>query len=132
RQKFRKRYLRGWLERDTAYFPQPYEQLADVFRKAGEPERATDILYASRERARQKAKEEPFELFWLLARRGPSWRYFGMTLLKWTIGYGLGYRYFRCLIWIALFITIGAILVHERGNNMIWRGPIEWSDCVVY
>ena len=55
RETFRSRYV-GWLEHDPIYTPQPYEQLADVFRKAGEPERAAYILYESRERARQKAR----------------------------------------------------------------------------
>jgi hypothetical protein len=132
RKAFCKRYIKDWLVHDPTYTPQPYEQLADVLRKGGEPERAADVLYASREQARHKAAGKRFSLFGLPPMRVPTLRYIGMTLLKWTIGYGLGSRYFYCLIWIVLFIIIGAIVVHEGGNNMIWRGSIEWGDCVVY
>jgi hypothetical protein len=39
-------------------------------------------------------------------------RFIGMTLLKWTMGYGLGLRYFRCLLWIAAFTAIGMGFLH--------------------
>jgi uncharacterized protein YjbI with pentapeptide repeats len=47
----------AWLARDPSYAPQPYEQLATVFRAAGEPAKADDILYESRERARKEAAD---------------------------------------------------------------------------
>jgi hypothetical protein len=75
----------GWLARDLSYTPQPYEQLASVFRAAGEPAKTQAVLYESRERARR-------ETTW------PRW--FGLTLLKWTIGYGIGLGYFRALGWM--------------------------------
>jgi hypothetical protein len=70
-----------WLTRDAS--PQPYEQLAATFRKAGDPTRADDVLYAGRERVRKSA--------W---RRGSRLRWLGLSVLKWTIGYGIGLRYF--------------------------------------
>jgi hypothetical protein len=48
------RWYIAWLARDPSYTPQPYEQLAAVFRAAGEPAKADDILYESRERARKE------------------------------------------------------------------------------
>jgi hypothetical protein len=61
-----------WLARDHSYSPQPYEQLAAVFRAAGEPAKADDILYESRERARKEAVD------W--------WRWLGLNLSWLTIG----------------------------------------------
>jgi hypothetical protein len=111
RKDFRERYIKGWLKNDPTYTPQPYEQLAGVCRKAGEPVLASDVLYASRERAREKAAEDRIPLFGVLPVRGPSWRYLGMNLLKWTIGYGIGLRYFRCLWWILGFTALGTAVL---------------------
>jgi hypothetical protein len=107
----RQHYIEGWLRLDQTYTPQPYEQLAKVLRAAGEAERASDVIYASRERARKKAAEE-------------SWaRHLGMLLLKWTIGYGVGGRYFRCLWWIGGFTALGIAMLFF-GH----QGSIEWTD----
>lgn len=91
------RYI-GWLGRDLSYSPQPYEYLANVFRAAGESTKADRIRYESRERDRAEA--------W----QGEDYaRWFGLTLLKWGIGYGLGVRYFLALWWIVVFTLIGAL-----------------------
>jgi hypothetical protein len=91
------RYI-GWLARDPSYSPQPYEYLATVFRAAGESSKANRIRYESRERDRAEAwKQEDYG------------RWFGLTLLKWGIGYGLGLRYFLALWWIVVFTLIGTI-----------------------
>ena len=89
-----------WLERDPNYSPGPYEQLASVLRKAGESAKANDILYASREQERKRAR----------------WgRFIGLTLLKWTTGYGLGLRYFRSLGWVAGFTGLGVLVLFQFG-----------------
>lgn len=98
-------YAKDWLERDPTYSPQPYEQLAGVFRAAGHTAKAQDILYAGRERARQLST-------------GIKW--LGLTALKLTIGYGLGIRYFRALWWVAGFTILGAV--------MHWWGAGQASD----
>jgi hypothetical protein len=91
------RYI-GWLGRDVSYSPQPYEYLAHVFRTAGEAAKADRIRYESRERDRAEAwQQEDYA------------RWFGLTLLKWGIGYGLGVRYFLALWWIVVFTLIGAM-----------------------
>jgi uncharacterized protein YjbI with pentapeptide repeats len=94
-----------WLARDHSYSPQPYEQLAAAFRRAGEPTKANRILYESRRRARAEA--------W---RRGwyPQW--LGSLFLDWTIGYGLGGRYFRALGWVVAFTAVGAGILHFSGQ----------------
>jgi hypothetical protein len=101
------RYV-GWLGRDLSYSPQPYEYLANVFRVAGEPAKADRIRYESRERDRAEAWQQ-----------GDYARWFGLTLLKWGIGYGLGVRYFLALWWIVVFTLIGAMAlrVSRQGPN---------------
>ncbi|MGB8276311.1 MAG: hypothetical protein WCF20_00010, partial [Methylovirgula sp.] len=103
----------AWLERDEAYSPQPYEHLADIFRKAGWPTKANKILYESRERAREKARQERLILPLSIRQPLPGWRFIGLTVLKWTMGYGLGLRYFYSLGWAFLIALIGFIVLHE-------------------
>jgi uncharacterized protein YjbI with pentapeptide repeats len=91
------RYI-TWLGRDLSYSPQPYEYLANVFRAAGESPKADRIRYESRERDRAEAWQQQDYARW-----------FGLTLLKWGIGYGLGVRYFLALWWIVVFTLIGAL-----------------------
>jgi hypothetical protein len=100
----------AWLVRDPSYTPQPYEHLAAVFREAGEPTKANRILYESRERARAEA--------W---RQGSYLRWLGSSLLKWTIGYGLGLRYFQALWWVVAFTVLGTLLLlaFAQGPNRL-------------
>jgi uncharacterized protein YjbI with pentapeptide repeats len=108
----RRKWYGDWFKKDQTYSPQPYEQLANVLRKAGEPAMAADVLYKGRERARCEALVKwrlPGDRTLLL----PGWRFIGMTLLMSTIGYGLGLRYFRCLLWIAVLTGIGMVFLHN-------------------
>ena len=91
------------LARDTTESPQPYEFLARTLREAGEPEKATDILYRARERRRDS-----------LRRTGHWLRWLGMSLLNWTIGYGLGGRYLWVLGWVLGLTLFGAVLRRHR------------------
>jgi hypothetical protein len=101
----------GWLSRDRTFSPQPYVHLADVFRRAGEPEKANQVLYAGRERERQEATG------WL------QWMW--LTVLKWTIGYGVGLGYFLSVIWILLLTTLGAgIIAYGRSRGLIRAGEL--------
>lgn len=74
--------------------------IASPLREAGYPSKANTVLYASRERARKEA--------WKNKER---FRSFGLWILKVTIGYGLGRRYFRALYWVFGFTLIGAALL---------------------
>ncbi len=115
---WRQRYLENWLARDTSYTPQPYEQLAAAFRGAGRPDMASNVLFAGRERARRLARRH--------ARIFPGWRYIGLTLLKWTIGYGLGYRYFWSLWWVGILTCLGVIVLQFDACN------IHGAESLVY
>jgi hypothetical protein len=112
RRSVRREWYSDWFKKDRTYSPQPYEQLANVLRKAGEPVMAAYVLYKGRERARCAALSK-----WRLAGDRtlllPGWRFIGMTLLMMTIGYGLGLRYFRCLIWIAVLTVIGMVFLRN-------------------
>ena len=132
---WRARYLRNWLDRDTTYTPQPYEQLAVVFRSAAEPEKAHEVMFASRERARRLAKVErtidnlPGFGLWKV----PGWRYFGLTILKWTIGYGLGYRYFWSLWWVLGFTLLGVIVLQiDTHQHIDTDQHIDIAGSVIY
>ncbi len=94
-----KDFFKAWLERLKKYSPQPYEQCAKVLREAGFPERANDVLYAGKEKERHDA---------LVNNNFGRWLW--LSILKLTIGYGLGLRYFRALWWAGLFILIGGYI----------------------
>jgi hypothetical protein len=87
-----------WLAKDRTFSPQPYHHLASVLRSMGHAETADAVLYAGKERERRAA----------------GWgtrKWWGMSLLNWTIGYGYGYRYFRSLIWVLGITFLGAIIL---------------------
>jgi hypothetical protein len=86
-----------WLGRDESYSPQPYQQLAAISREMGEDGRANDALFASRERERSG-------LPW-------SWGWLGLSLLRWTIGYGLGAGYLNALYLMLAFTVVGAVVL---------------------
>jgi hypothetical protein len=99
----------GWLAKDRSFSPQPYQQLAEVFRAAGQTGKAHDVLYARRERERRAAAGATW---WT-----SGWKWWGMFLLMITIGYGLGHRYFRALIWVAGLVLLGAIVLWLTGEG---------------
>ena len=103
----RAHYL-DWLALDASYTPQPYQQLAGVLYASGEPTTATAVLYAARERERLET--------W---RRKAPFSALGLSLLNWTIGYGLGGRYFRVLIWVGAFSLIGACFLWSSGADKV-------------
>ena len=103
-----------WLEKDQTYRPQPYHQLANVLRATGHPKKADDILYAGKERERREA----WELKWWRPSLG-GLKWWGLSLLKSTIGYGYGYRYFFSLPWVGAITLIGAAVfaTTEKGQS---------------
>jgi hypothetical protein len=125
----RRNWYSDWFKKDRTYSPQPYEQLANVLRKTGQPAMAADVLYAGRERARREAR---------------GWRFIGMTLLNWTIGYGLGLRYFRCLGWIVGLTALGMVFLHYGATVLDTRlgfplvlpdgakAPLKFGDSLVF
>jgi hypothetical protein len=103
-----------WLERDKTFSPQPYEQLANVLRESGYSSKANAILYAARQRSRtaawERRKGKPLELL----------RWIGLTFLQYTIGYGLGARYFWVLGWFGGFTLIGFLVLLGSIEKSNW------------
>lgn len=97
-----------WLKKDKSFSPQPYEQLASVLRVAGHDGKASDILFAGKERERADAK---------------GFKWFGLTLLTYSIGYGYGFRYFYSLIWIGVLVAVGAFVLRATGESKRLRMP---------
>jgi hypothetical protein len=104
----------GWLKRDPGYSPQPYEQLAKVFRAAGHGAKANSVLYAGRERERDNGWSQ-----------GSYGKWLGLTLLNVTIGYGLGVRYFRVLRWVLGLTLLGALIL-ATSPEAVEKGPF-WN-----
>ena len=99
-----------WLARDKSYSPQPYLHLAHVLRNAGHEEVADDILYANREK--QRGLTETSWGRWLL-----------LSALKFTIGYGYGWRYFRALGWVGGLVILGMIILLISLENDNVKAP---------
>jgi hypothetical protein len=99
-----------WLGRDQPYSPQPYEQLAKVLHEMGHAEEANDVLFAGRERARNRAWQEGALGTWL-----------GLWALQLTIGYGYGRGYFRALYWVVGFIALGSLACMWSRYGPPWR-----------
>ncbi len=77
------------------YHPQPYRQLAQIFREAGRDQNATDMMIAKEVAQRRNTHMSRGNRFWSI-------------MLQYTIGYG--FRPLRALWWIGGFVVFGAIL----------------------
>ena len=107
----------NWLRRDETFSPQPYEYLAATFRKAGEADKADDVLYASRERVREQAK--------------PRLRWWGLSLLKYTISYGIGSGYFFLpLFWVVGLAIASTIILFAAGQPVTCDIVDQPSGCL--
>ncbi|MFA8324380.1 pentapeptide repeat-containing protein [Burkholderia ubonensis] len=89
-----KKWFCNWLEKDEVFSKDAYRHLAEILGKQSEPETADSIRFAARERDRENAR-----------RWTPRW--FALTTLKWTIGYGIGFRYLYSLPWVVLLSLLG-------------------------
>lgn len=95
-------WFKEWLTKQQLYSPQPYEQLAGLFRKAGQTQKAVAILYESKERERTE-KASGLDWLWL-------------TLLKIFIGYGYQ-TISRITLWVIIFTGIGTIMLRVSRHN---------------
>jgi hypothetical protein len=87
----RARQRLGWVARNPhGYVPQPYEQLAAVYRRAGRDQDARTVAIAKQWRRRRT-----------LHPLGKAW-----NLLLWaTVGYG--YRMWLAIAWLLLLVGVG-------------------------
>jgi hypothetical protein len=105
--------VRGLARERRTVHAQPYQQAANVLREMGHSETANDVLYAGRERERYQA-----------CQRGDTLRWFGLLLLKLTIGYGIGYRYFWALYWVGGLVMAAWIVLRVTGQDT----PRRWRE----
>ena len=89
-----------WLNSYTCYSSQPYNYLAEILNKMGRSEVANQVLVESKNQERKLAWKHKLYLKW-----------FGMSLLQWTIGYGYGFRYFYSLIWVLALTLLGVWII---------------------
>ncbi len=120
-------YYTELLARDPTFSRQPYQQLAGVFRAAGDADRADAVLYAARDRemmANWRAGDCRHGLGLLLL-NGDCWSAAGLAVLKATIGYGLGGGYWLALAWVGFFTVAGVLVLRAspaaRARGLGWR-----------
>ena len=107
----------AWLARDPAITPQPYRHLASLLRSAGERDKADAILVAYRDRERAEAWRKCGESVtawwhWGLALKGAECREAAwLSILRATIGYGIGDGPFRIFWWVLIFTVLGAVVL---------------------
>ena len=111
-----------WLRKDSGFSPQPYEHLASLFRRAGEPGKANDILYAARERRRRLALSKVDDRGYCKDREVLEG--VGLGMLRLTIGYGLGNRYFRVLWWVGGLTLLGTFVLIAAGQLSVFSGAL--------
>ncbi|MQY14011.1 hypothetical protein SRB5_41710 [Streptomyces sp. RB5] len=90
----------GWLARDPVYSPQPYEQLAECYRRAGHDDDARRVLLARRRRQ--------------AATLGPAGRIWS-RLLDVTVGHG--YRPWLAGLWLAALCLAGSVVFAVSGRE---------------
>jgi hypothetical protein len=110
-----------WLDRDPSASPQRYEQLARFFRQAGDPRKANDILYEARERRRRMTLVKLDDHG--QAKDRDWFEGLGLWLLRLTVGYGLGRRYFRVLWWVGGLSLLGMVLLITFGEHSLPSWP---------
>ena len=105
--------FKEWLEKQTRYSPQPYEQLATVLRKAGYKGKAKAILYKGKKREHWEATRMLSGTWWWLT-------------LQWLfIGYG--YRIYYAFFWCLGLILIGALILRLSGQGPAHGMPYGFS-----
>ncbi|GAB3989472.1 oxidoreductase [Actinoallomurus acanthiterrae] len=82
----------GWLDGADGYQPQPYEQLAGVYRRLGQDADARTVQLARQRRRRRTL---------------PRWLAVWGLVQDWTVGYG--YRPQRALLWLAGLLAVGVV-----------------------
>jgi hypothetical protein len=103
-----------WLGRQPhGYRPQPYEQLAELYRRLGADADARRVLLAKQRRHQRELR--------------PAARVLG-RLLDWTVGYG--YRPWRAALWLAVMLGVGTAVFSARPPTPVTTG--RRFDAVMY
>ncbi|WP_237551525.1 MULTISPECIES: oxidoreductase [unclassified Streptomyces] len=96
----------GWLSDATPeYRPEPYEQLANILRNAGEDADAREVLLAKQRRRRET-----------LPVAAKVWGY----IQDWTVAYG--YRPGRAAVWMAVLWAVSAVAFSRADHPPLHKG----------
>ncbi|WP_406358527.1 oxidoreductase [Streptomyces sp. NBC_00658] len=105
----------AWIQRCPGYNPQPYEQLAGWYRKAGHDDEARRVLLAKQRHQRQT-----------LPRAARAWGH----LLDVTVGYG--YRPWLAGVWLLALTLLGALSFSTHAPTPVQRGEGAPFQPLVY
>ncbi|WP_416959863.1 oxidoreductase [Streptomyces sp. Agncl-13] len=105
----------AWIRRSPGYNPQPYEQLASWYRKAGHDDEARRVLLA-RQRHRRRT----------LPRVARVWGH----LLDVTVGYG--YRPWLAGVWLLALTLLGTLSFRTHAPTPVQRGEGAPFQPLVY
>jgi hypothetical protein len=105
-----------WVSRGRlGYQPQPYEQLAAYYRRAGHDDDVRRVLLA-KQRHRRTTMATPSQI--------------ASRLLDATVGYG--YRPWRAALWLALLLTIGTVVYSFDRPHPLAGGPVPPFNAFSY
>ena len=105
-----------WVSRDQlGYRPQPYEQLAALYRRLGHDDDARRVLLAKQRHRRSTLRF--LDRIW-------------SHLLDWTVGYG--YRPWLAALWLAVLLTIGTVTLSLARPHSIHGGLAPHFNPFVY
>ncbi|WP_043675658.1 hypothetical protein [Streptomyces xylophagus] len=105
----------AWIRRSPGYTPQPYEQLATWYRKAGHDDEARCVLLAKQRHRRQT-----------LPRAARAWG----RLLDVTVGYG--YRPWLAGVWLLALTFLGTLSFSTHTPTPVQRGEGAPFQPLVY
>ncbi|MGE6738537.1 oxidoreductase, partial [Streptomyces sp. NPDC059900] len=105
----------AWIRRSPGYNPQPYEQLASWYRKAGHDDDARRVLLAKQRHRRQT-----------LSRASRIWGH----LLDTTVGYG--YRPWLADVWLLALTLLGTLSFGAHSPTPVKRGEGAPFQPLVY
>ncbi|MGX5185855.1 oxidoreductase [Streptomyces avermitilis] len=105
----------AWIRRSPGYSPQPYEQLASWYRKAGHDDDARRVLLAKQRHRRQTLP--------------PAAGVWG-RLLDVTVGYG--YRPWLAGVWLLALTLLGTLCFGTHSPNPVKRGEGAPFQPLVY
>ncbi|MGW2407057.1 oxidoreductase [Streptomyces sp. NPDC001739] len=105
----------AWIRRSPGYSPQPYEQLASWYRKAGHDDDARRVLLAKQRHRRQTLS--------------PAARVWG-HLLDATVGYG--YRPWLAGVWLLALTLLGTLSFGTHSPHPVQRGQGSPFQPLVY
>lgn len=105
----------AWIRRSPSYSPQPYEQLASWYRKAGHDDDARRVLLAKQRHRRQ-----------ILPSAARLWGH----LLDVTVGYG--YRPWLAGVWLLALTLLGTLSFGTHSPHPVQRGQGAPFQPLVY